>query len=234
MSYKRNSSAKVTALATDESKLSSIITNLIKNAIKYTNSGTIEFGFDQSGDELIFYVTDTGIGIQEDRQNAIFDRFIQADISDINALQGAGLGLSISKAYVEILGGTIGVESEIKKGSKFYFTHPYKIGNGSVSSQNDSGLVKTEPKHATKILIAEDDENSYVLIKTITQDIFRDILHAKNGLEAIDICKKHPDIKLVFMDIKMPIMNGYQASKEIRKFHPKLTIIAQSRICTFS
>jgi len=113
-----------TVIKTDKEKFNSIMTNLVKNAIKYTDKGSVEFGFSQKGNFLEFYVKDTGIGIPVKRQKAIFERFIQADISDVQARQGAGLGLSIAKAFVEMLGGTIWVESEPGKGSTFYFTLP--------------------------------------------------------------------------------------------------------------
>jgi signal transduction histidine kinase len=118
-------SAKEAIITIDREKLYAIMTNLVKNAIKFTNEGSIVFGCDKVGDYLEFFVKDTGIGIPEDRQEAIFDRFIQADIEDKMVNQGAGLGLSISKAYVEMLGGKIRVESAQGKGSTFYYTIPY-------------------------------------------------------------------------------------------------------------
>jgi signal transduction histidine kinase len=130
LSSKNSLPAEEAITLTDEDKLYAILTNLVKNAIKYTDKGSIEFGYDlvetHGRASLQFYVKDTGIGIPKDRQEAIFERFIQADIADVQARQGAGLGLSIAKAYVEMLGGRIWVESEQGKGSTFYFTLPYK------------------------------------------------------------------------------------------------------------
>lgn len=114
-------------IVTDREKLFAILTNLVKNAIKYSNEGSVEFGCIEKQSKLEFFVRDTGIGIPRDRQHAIFERFIQADIEDRDARQGAGLGLAISKAYVEMLGGNIWVESEMDKGSVFYFTLPLNI-----------------------------------------------------------------------------------------------------------
>jgi len=125
--FKNTLSNKESTIKTDSEKLNSILTNLVKNAIKYSNEGTIEFGYIKKDTIIEFYVKDTGIGIPKDRQLAIFERFIQADIADKMAQQGAGLGLSISKAYVEILGGKIWVESEEGIGSTFYFTLPYNV-----------------------------------------------------------------------------------------------------------
>lgn len=112
-------------LLTDKEKVYAILINLVKNAIKYSEKGSIDFGYTKKGDFLEFYVKDTGMGIPKERQEAIFERFIQADITDQSALQGAGLGLSIAKAYIEMLGGDLWVESEVGKGSTFYFTLPY-------------------------------------------------------------------------------------------------------------
>jgi signal transduction histidine kinase len=126
---KNNLEGKETYIQSDSEKIYGILTNLIKNAVKFTKEGTIELGCHlktvEDSSELEFYVKDTGIGIHKDRQIPIFDRFMQADVSGKMAYQGAGLGLSISKAYVELLGGKIWVESEEGKGTVFYFTLPY-------------------------------------------------------------------------------------------------------------
>ena len=168
--------AKEATIKTDREKLFAILTNLVKNAIKYTKEGSIEFGYvlkmrgesvDQSQNgELEFFVKDTGIGIPKDRQEAIFERFIQADISDEMAMQGAGLGLSITKAYVEMLGGKIWVESEEGIGSTFYFTLPYNPEQKEKNSTKDVAVTGSSENHVKnlKILIAEDDENSEMLI----------------------------------------------------------------------
>ena len=154
--------AKEAIIRTDNEKVYSILTNLVKNAIKFSDEGAIEFGYIKRGETLEFYVKDTGIGIPKDRQDVIFERFIQADITDKKAFQGAGLGLSISKAYVEMLGGNIWVESEVGIGSIFYFTLPYnaepeekKVVGKSISAEDKENEIKN-----LKILIAEDDETS--------------------------------------------------------------------------
>ncbi|EKD31600.1 MAG: hypothetical protein ACD_77C00294G0005 [uncultured bacterium] len=122
---------KGTIILSDKDKISSILSNLIKNAIKYTNKGTIEFGYIQKNGELQFYVADTGIGIEQDKQKSIFDRFVQADLSLAKSYEGAGLGLAISKAYTELLGGKIWLESKCGAGSTFYFSVPYKKASGA-------------------------------------------------------------------------------------------------------
>ncbi|SDB90729.1 response regulator [Williamwhitmania taraxaci] len=229
---------------TDSEKLYAILTNLVNNAIKYTPTGSIEFGYrlrtvrgavvtlgvPNAPSELEFFVKDTGIGIPKARQQAIFERFIQADITDKNAFQGAGLGLSISKAYVEMLEGTIWVESEEGKGSSFYFTLPYHIDAiVKNSSKNESSpLVEAPPINNLKIVIAEDDEASDQLISVVVEEFAKEILHVRTGTEAVAACFNNPDIDLVLMDIQMPEMNGYDATKQIRSFNRDIVIIAQT------
>jgi signal transduction histidine kinase/CheY-like chemotaxis protein len=218
---------------TDKEKVHAVLINLVKNAVKYTERGTIEFGYLKKGDFLEFYVKDTGIGIREDRQKAIFERFIQADITDKMARQGAGLGLSISKAYVLMLGGKIWVESEVAIGSTFYFTLPYNIGYESVENQKNMSDYKVEidPAHEVpglKILIAEDDETSEMLLGIGVKKISREILKARTGIEAVEIYRQNPDIDLILMDIQMPELNGYEATRQIRQINKDVVIIAQT------
>jgi CheY-like chemotaxis protein len=182
-------------------------------------------------------VKDTGIGIPKDRQEAIFERFIQADVSDKMALQGAGLGLAITKAYVEMLGGRIWVESEEKNlaagevgGSVFYFTLPYQTEEKEleaseleVSDHNKEIRIKN-----LKILVAEDDEGSASLISIVVRKFGKEIVKVRTGLEAVEACRKNPDIDLILMDIQMPEMNGYEATRLIRQFNEKVVIIAQT------
>lgn len=238
LTFKTGLPDKAAIIQTDREKVYAILTNLVKNAIKYTREGSIELGYDVVGSRqasaLQFYVKDTGIGIPEDRQSAIFERFIQADIDDRMAYQGAGLGLAITKAYVEMLGGKIWVEScpEGKAGSHgscFYFTLPYKTGTTSetMHTQDASSGGSTEVKKL-KILITEDEEVSQILIDNYIKTFGKEILTAKTGLEAVEICRANPDIDLILMDIRMPHMDGYQATKQIREFNPEVIIIAQT------
>ena len=217
-------------LKTDREKIFAILTNLVKNAIKFTETGSIDIGYIQKGEYLEFYVKDSGIGVDDERQEAIFERFMQADISDSRAYEGAGLGLSISKAFVEMLGGELRVESKKGKGSSFYFTIPY-INSLREKAKKETGLnpyaIGVQTKKL-KLLIVEDDETSDLLLTIRLEDISREILHASNGFEAIEACRDNPDIDLILMDIKMPVMDGHQATKEIRKFNKDLIIIAQT------
>jgi signal transduction histidine kinase/CheY-like chemotaxis protein len=221
---------KVTTIKTDSEKVYSILTNLVKNAIKYSKEGAIEFGYLKKGETLEFYVKDTGIGISKDRQSAIFERFIQADITDKMARQGAGLGLSISKAYVEMLGGKIWVESEEGIGSTFYFTLPYITEQaGKVATDNISQSIKIGVNvENLKILIAEDDETSEMLISITVKEFSKEIIKARTGNEAVEICRNNPDIDLILMDIQMPGLNGYEVTQQIRQFNQKVVIIAQT------
>ena len=221
--------AKEAILKTDREKVYAILTNLVKNAIKYSNTGTIEIGYKKRECDLEFYVKDTGIGIPNDRHGAIFERFIQADIPGEWAQQGAGLGLSITKAYVEMLGGKIRVESQLGVGSTFYFTLPYNIVLTKETEVNQlAPSENTELVGKLKILIAEDDEVSEMLIGNTLKTIGKEILKAMTGVEAVEVCKKNPDLDLVMMDIRMPDMGGYEATRQIRKFNNEVVIIAQT------
>ncbi len=218
-------------IKTDREKFYAIITNLVKNSIKYSNSGTIEFGYEKKGEFLEFYVKDTGIGIAEKHHTSIFDRFIQTDTSLSSGYEGAGLGLAISKAYVEMLGGNIWVKSEQGKGSEFYFTIPYNYVKEEKITINNLEIEAPETDDELlnlKTLIVEDDEVSEFLITNAITTFSKEILTAENGLLAIDKCRKNPDIDLILMDMRMPFMDGYEATREIRKFNKDVIIIAQT------
>ena len=211
---------------TDREKLSAILSHLIKNAIKYTTDGTITFGYRKKDEWLEFYVEDHGVGIPPERQQAVFDKFTQADIEDKNALEGSGLGLTVAKAYVEMLGGTIWMKSVENEGSTFYFTIPFKTSGEAVGSKHNRhhSVLARKPK----ILIAEDEPYTKDYLTIILQNMCSEILYADNGLDAVTTCRKNQDIDLVLMDIKMPQMNGYDATREIRKFNKDIVIIAQT------
>ena len=221
---------KETVINTDREKIYEILTSLVKNAIKFTQTGSIEFGFEKKGKYLEFFVQDTGEGIHQEKQEIIFERFRQGSESMSRTYDGAGLGLSISKSYVEMLGGKIWVESELGKGSTFYFTIPdnagteFKIDIKDVSSEIG---VDTQIENL-KILIVEDDESSESFLSTVLEKQCKEILIGRTGVEAIEICRKNPDIDLILMDIRMPEMNGDEATRQIRKFNKDVVIIAQT------
>ncbi len=218
---------------TDHDKVKAILSNLIRNAIKYTHKGSIEFGYRLISKDklpkLEFYIKDTGIGIPNNRQKAIFDRFVQADIEDIKVYEGAGLGLSISKEYVQMLGGEIWVTSNVGFGAEFFFTIPYNYLPIEDTNKTEAP-VSLSGKHLKKIkiLIAEDDTVSDSLLTITLGNIAYKILHAKTGVETVKTVQENVDIDLILMDMKMPILNGYDATKQIREFNKDVTIIAQT------
>ncbi len=217
-------------LKSDKDKVETILINLIKNAIKYTQKGSIQIGVKSINNIVEFYVKDTGIGIPTKRLDAIFERFVQADIEDSMAFQGAGLGLSIAKSYAKILGGNLRVESEEETGSTFYLNLPVKMPEEH-RNQLDYILTKRQSKNPLrklKVLIAEDDEYSDIYLTLLLQDISKEILHAKTGTEAVKICLDNEDIDLILLDIKMPEMDGYTALTKIREFNKKAVVIAQT------
>ncbi len=215
---------------TDVVKLDSVLTNLIKNALKYTDLGSVEIGSYKENNKLFFYVKDTGIGIPENRQAAVFNRFEQADVGDKRAYQGSGLGLTIAKAYVEMLGGKMELESKVGFGSTFRFYIPATEPADQVNPEPE--IVPKEEKKETfeklKILIAEDDAIAYQYLKAVLIEIPCDILYAANGEEAVELCKNNHELDLILMDIRMPVMDGYQATRKIREFNSQVHIIAQT------
>jgi len=217
-------------LKTDREKVYAILTNLVKNAIKFTKTGFIEFGYVRKTGMLEFFVRDSGAGIPDEHKSFIFERFRQGSESLSRNYEGAGLGLSISKAYVELLGGDIRVESEPGKGSAFYFTLPYSTENGGgnpVRVVNPSEDM-IDNVSGLKTLIVEDDEISDMFLKISVSKISREILHAVTGKEALDIATNSPDLDLILMDIKIPEFDGYETTRRIRLFNTNVIIIAQT------
>lgn len=215
-------------IITDENKLVSILTNLLKNSIKFTNSGFIEFGNQLQNDVLSFYVKDSGIGIPGDKLNVIFDRFVQADLAITRPYEGSGLGLSIAKAYVEMLGGKIEVESEMDKGTTIRFT----INFNPAKQKENNTFQKISPvekgSKASTVLIAEDDDASFSYLEVLLSRKNYQLLRAKNGKEAIQLFNDNPKIDLILMDLKMPVMDGYEATRQIREFNNEIPIVAQT------
>jgi CheY-like chemotaxis protein len=215
---------------TDREKIYAILTNLVKNAIKNTRKGSVEFGYEKKESDLEFFVKDTGGGIPRERQQAIFQRFIQADMSNKRAHDGAGLGLSIAKAYVEMLGGRIWVESEFGNGATFYFTIPYNTEYGEIRTSKI--IINKEhnspPVKKLKILIVEDDEDSQRLMSLMVKKVGKELLMCSNGYEAVEVCRNHPDLDLIMLDIKLPGISGYEVAGNIRQFNSGVIIIAQT------
>ncbi|KKP51232.1 MAG: PAS/PAC sensor hybrid histidine kinase [candidate division TM6 bacterium GW2011_GWF2_33_332] len=218
---KQELSDKQSEIYSDKTKITQILSNLISNALKFTHEGFVEFGYNLKNNELEFYVKDSGIGIKAEFHDKIFERFRQAEKS-INILYGGtGLGLAISKAFVELLGGKIWVQSEIEKGAIFYFTIPYTPVNERYTTEKRNKILKT-------ILVAEDEEFNFLFIEELLKDENVKLIHTKDGKETVEICKTNQNIDLILMDIKMPIMTGYDAAIIIKKIKPNLPIVAQS------
>ena len=217
----------------DREKLYTIISNLVDNAIKFSNDGVVTLGYAINEEEVEFFVEDSGRGIPRHRQEAIFNRFEQADVNDNRGYEGSGLGLSIAKAYTEYLEGSIWVESEPGKGSKFIFNircNTNEVHSNDITEKliHDGEMKINEARPEITILVAEDDLISYKYIQTILEINNIRCLHAENGQEAIDLCRSNGKIDIILMDIKMPVKDGFLATKEIREFNQDVLIIAQT------
>ncbi len=215
---------------TDSRKLTQILLNLIKNALKFTHEGFVEYGYTKEKEKPVikFFVKDSGIGISKEKQELIFDIFRQGDDSHTRKYEGIGIGLSVAKRLTELLGGSIWLESDEGKGSRFYFSIPY---NNKIVKESDGAIIETKKISdfsGKTTLIVEDDESNYLYLEALLKILNIEILWAVTGAEAIRFCSDNPDIDLVFMDIKMPDMNGYDATRQIKKFRPDLPIIAQT------
>ena len=206
---------------TEKNRLSQLMINLVTNAIKFTEKGSIRFSYEMRENELYFYVTDTGCGIPKDKQQNIFGRFVKLN----SFAQGTGLGLSICKTLMDRMGGRIGVESEEGKGSTFWFTLPYKpaVKEDKKQAPKDIQPVAVERNKLT-ILIAEDNASNYKLFESILKYDYH-LIHAWDGMEAVEMFREHSP-QIVLMDLNMPVMDGYEATREIRKFSAKIPIIA--------
>lgn len=229
---KRELSDKQSYIITDRAKLSKILSHLLENALKYTNEGYIELGYQIEQSILKIYVKDTGLGIAKENQEIIFDRFSQSGKEIHSKQSGLGLGLSISKENAQLLGGDINLDSQKGEGSTFYVNIPYvPVNKESVDAAINILDSRKEEETTYTILVAEDEEINYLYIEALLIDLTDKnykLLHAINGKEAVDICMENNDIDLVLMDIKMPIMGGYEAIELIKSELPDLPIIAQT------
>lgn len=223
---------------TDSNRLRQIISNLISNAIKFTDQGYIHFGYKykEQEDELEFFVSDTGIGIPEDKFQIIFERFGQIDKDIARNTKGTGLGLNITQKLVELLGGKIWVVSELGRGSTFYFTIPYSPVKDFAEEKTDEHNFSSNSLRSSwpgkTVLVVEDDKLNFTILKKYLQKTRINILWAQNGKEAVDICTEHhqlhQQLDLILMDMHMPLLNGYEATRQIKSIMPNIPIIAQT------
>jgi PAS domain S-box-containing protein len=215
-------------IVTDETKLKEILDNLIGNALKFSSNGSVTFGYEIKGKFLEFYVKDSGIGIPASKHQDIFKRFYQIEMTTGSQISGSGLGLAISKAYVELLGGKIWLTSEQGKGSEFFFTIPYRKSDfKKLKDKQLSNKLVLAPGSLKTLLIAEDEDLNFRLIEKLLSESNVRIIRAKNGLEAVNLCSD-PQVDVVLMDIKMPELNGYEATRRIKEIRPDLPIIVQT------
>jgi PAS domain S-box-containing protein len=228
MKLKDHLTGKASILNTDRSKLESMISNLLKNAVKFTNEGIVELGNFRKDDSVVFYVKDTGIGIAKDRIDVIFDRFVQGDNSNSRVHEGSGLGLSIVNAYTEMLNGKIWVESEVGKGSTFYFSLPYISAQGNEIKQSSGNTPTVKGESGLTVLVVEDDYAGYYFLEKILTSQNCKVFHLTDGNETVKFVKEHNFEGIILMDLKIPGITGLEATRQIREFNKDIPIVAQT------
>lgn len=218
-------------IVTDPVKLNQIIINLLNNALKFTDEGFVilDYEVDTNQNLIVFHVKDSGIGMPEEFKDKVFKRFNKINAKNISANEGLGLGLAISKSYVEMLGGSISVETKEGLGSTFTFTIPLKYAEKeTIAEEKVHQIVNYNVGNNEMLLVAEDDNINFKLIEKLLKIFNFNVIRAKDGLEAVEICRTNSEIDLVFMDIKMPNLDGYGAFVKIREFNTEIPIIAQT------
>ena len=214
-------------IVTDPDRLKQILVNLIGNALKFTEKGGIDFGYGIEDDQLRFYVSDTGIGMTEDDLRLVFERFKRSEQAH-RKYEGTGLGLDITKGLLDLLGGSISVESQVGRGSVFTFRIPYVPAKSQEAIHNNEQAIGVERLRGKKILIAEDEKVNRMYLEIILKELPVEIFWAQNGQEALEIFMGQEDISLVLMDIKMAIMDGEEAMQKMLEIRPGTPIVAQT------
>ncbi|NTW23844.1 MAG: response regulator [Lentimicrobium sp.] len=215
---------------TDEYKLKQILNNLVGNAVKFTDSGYIRMGYSVKENDLEFYIEDTGLGIPSEHHSDIFKPFRKSEPETNRFYEGAGVGLAICKGNLELLNGRIYMHSEPGTGSVFRFTIPYEplsLNNSFVEPANSLSSFE-----GMKVLVAEDEMLNFTYIEELLLGTGIEIHHALNGKSAVELCQNNSNFDLVLMDIRMPVMNGYEATRLIKELRPGLPVIAQTAYIT--
>ncbi|MCF8381681.1 MAG: PAS domain S-box protein [Bacteroidales bacterium] len=221
-----NSSIK---LNTDEFRLRQIFSNLLNNAIKFTDKGQIRFGIkEKTNSLLVFYVKDTGIGIAEENQKLIFERFRQGHENKNQFYGGTGIGLSISKHLIEQMGGKINLISKQNQGAEFVFSLPYFDENSNEKRDPVRQLFEEKNWQGRKIIIAEDEDSNYKLLFEVLKRSGIDVIRARTGKEVIQLVSENGHFDLILMDVQMPELDGYEAAISVKKINPHIPIIAQT------
>jgi len=226
LKYNSPSDYKDITCITNRPKFNKILVLLLKNAIKFTDEGYVEYGFKPEKDKIVFYVKDTGIGISEDERDIVFEKFRQVDDSHTRKYGGVGLGLTLVKKLVELLDGSIWFDSELGKGSVFYFSLPYGKLEGELAVEKKTGEKEKKLLSDKTILIVEDKNSNYLLLEKLLTLENANTLWARNGEESIEKFKENENIDLILMDLKMPVMDGYEATRQIKQLSKNLPIIA--------
>jgi Signal transduction histidine kinase len=232
----KNSLEEFGMIQTDSGRLQQIINNILSFSLSNTSKGYIKFGYNIKDAKIIeFFITDTGIGLNKDDQKLLFDYFWEFEDITHQRISENGLGLTIAKNLLEMLGGKITFTSELNKGNEFVFTLPIeKPGKVSKTSllkeiKSTSRLEKLEPIWKDKvILVVEDDEVNYQFIEALLEKTQVQLLHAEDGDQALELCKTISKIDLILMDIKLPEKNGYQITREIKAIRSDIPIVAQT------
>ncbi len=217
-------------LVSDRQKLHQILSYLIDNAIKFTHRGEVRLEIESHNEnQIVFKVYDTGIGIPENMREKIFERFCQADSGATREFGGTGLGLTIARNLAELLHGTISLESELHKGSVFSLTIPLKHYNPKAGAPIDLGDAINEDNQEVVILIAEDEDVNYLYLEEVLDEFDVRLIRAKTGVEIVEQCKEYAGFTaLILMDVKMPVMNGFEATRRIKGLYPDIPVIAQT------
>jgi CheY-like chemotaxis protein len=232
---KMNKSLKLadddSTITTDSVKVKQVFNNLVSNAVKFTENGEITIGYELKGSFLEFFVKDTGLGIDKELHSKIFERFVQADLTITDPQSGTGLGLAIAKANTELAGGEIWIESKPGQGTTFFFTIPYHPVKKPLlkSAVTESKKEGSDYDFTGKtILVVEDEMANFKFLDIVLKRTGAQIYHAISGKRSVELVQEHPELDIVLMDIKLPDINGYEATRMIKGFRKSIPVIAQT------